>query len=363
MIGLPSLLFAVLSLLALAFWHRRRQERWIVLSALAFSLSLLTKLFTGFLAPIFLAGILLETYLHPAPKMTWGARLRPAILWAGLVGILLLAALFLFVGPANLGQLVGSHLAAGLEEPVQGPEQGEILAQNLMDAWPMILLAIPGSLFVIKEQRWLGLYLVAWMASAFLVLAFHQPLWYHHQLLITIPAAMLAAIAVGETVSLIPRILRSRAWSGASGLLCSATLISLYVFLLVQPVNVRGQFDWQLPFKSHNLRPTSNESNFLRDVLAYAPQTHWMLTDLPMYAFWAGLPVPPDLAVFSSKRVSTGNLTAAQVLAVAQAYQPEQVLMGRFDFPQLDQYLEAHYRLVRQRDEMRLYVRNDLPPY
>jgi len=53
MVGLPSLAFAMFSLLALVYWHLRRQTLFLILSGLILALSVHTKVFTGFLAPVF----------------------------------------------------------------------------------------------------------------------------------------------------------------------------------------------------------------------------------------------------------------------------------------------------------------------
>ncbi len=58
LVGQPSLAYAMVSMLALAAWHRKRNKVFLILSALMLSLSLLTKLFTAFLALIFLLGLL-----------------------------------------------------------------------------------------------------------------------------------------------------------------------------------------------------------------------------------------------------------------------------------------------------------------
>ncbi len=99
---------------------------------------------------------------------------------------------------------------------------------------------------------------------------------------------------------------------------------------------------------------------FFIKMLKFAPETNWVVTDLPMYPFRARLPVPPNLAVFSLKRVETGNLTEEQVLDTIREYNPEQVLLGRFQFPVIEIYLRRGYRLVYFKDDMKLYVRNDL---
>ncbi len=62
MIGLPAISLAMVSLLFLAYWHYRRKWVWLVLSAIFLALSVLIKLFTGLLAPIFVAGLLLHEF-------------------------------------------------------------------------------------------------------------------------------------------------------------------------------------------------------------------------------------------------------------------------------------------------------------
>ncbi len=70
MVGLPSLTFAVLSLLGVISWHQGRRWIWLVLSALAFSASVLIKLFTGFLIPIILVGLVLGEWTRSRNKPT-----------------------------------------------------------------------------------------------------------------------------------------------------------------------------------------------------------------------------------------------------------------------------------------------------
>ena len=62
MVGQPSLAMASVSLLFLAVWHRRRQQIFLALSALVFCLSILTKLFTGSLALVFVVGLVASEY-------------------------------------------------------------------------------------------------------------------------------------------------------------------------------------------------------------------------------------------------------------------------------------------------------------
>jgi hypothetical protein len=90
-----------------------------------------------------------------------------------------------------------------------------------------------------------------------------------------------------------------------------------------------------------------------------------------MYAFRAGLPVPPEVAVLSIKRIKSGNITSAQVLQVLKTYTPEQVVLARFRYglPSVQlyddacmTYLEQHYTKAYDDNWQVQYLRNDLWP-
>jgi hypothetical protein len=65
-------------------------------------------------------------------------------------------------------------------------------------------------------------------------------------------------------------------------------------------------------------------------VVKYKNSTQWLFTDRPIYAFYAGLPVPPEIAVISEKRFSSGNLTNDDLLTILQKYRPEQIVFARW---------------------------------
>ena len=78
-----------------------------------------------------------------------------------------------------------------------------------------------------------------------------------------------------------------------------------------------------------------------------------------MYAFWIGAPVPPPVAVISEKRLVTGDLTEEDILNVVKEYKPEQILIGRFKHPKLNQLLDKEYRLLYTRGKRALYLRRN----
>lgn len=362
MVGLPAIAFAMLSLFLLGKWHRERRWLWLALSALVMGLSVLIKLFTGFLAPIFALGLLAYEYQRTVGKR-WLQILAPAVIWGGIFSLITLGSLLILVGSGNLAQLVEPHLSATRVALFQDDFLFDI-NWHLKQAWPFVGLALVGGLLVVQSRRWLMLYPVAWALSAYLLLTRHTPVWDHQQLLVTIPAVLIGGVAVHQAAAVLLGIVRTTFDASRSGLLKAATVIALFTLVFT--------FRVPDPFKHLSLAPSVEieeedlglgnvKERFLTKMIKYAPETNWVVTDLPMYAFRARLLVPPELAVFSSKRLETGNLTEAEIIAVIRKYQPEQVMLGRFQYPLVERYVAQGYRLIYFKDDqMKLYIRQDV---
>jgi len=357
LIGLPSLAFAVLSMLALAFWHTRRHPVWLWLSGFLFSLSIFTKLITAFIIPIFLIGLIADEYTRKRPGISFTELVKPVLSWSVSFGLSSIVLGGWLVDSAGIPQLVLPHVQASQMDIFRAPDSTLTIQYHLLSAWPVMLLALLGAVSLILRKRWLGLYPLAWTCLAYLLLTQYAPVWSHQQLLVTVPAALLAAGGLGEALGELPGILKSsqRDWSKIT--LNGAMLTAACLVLIVQIPKVVSR--WQI-WEESAQKPTSAETTVLRKLDKFASQTRWLVTDQPMYAFREGLLVPPELAVLSSKRVETGNLTADEVQTVIQHYQPEQILIGRFDFPGLSQEIEGSYRITYERPDIQLYVRSDL---
>jgi hypothetical protein len=105
------------------------------------------------------------------------------------------------------------------------------------------------------------------------------------------------------------------------------------------------------------MTPASVKYSFLTEIMTLKSQTKWIVTDLPIFAFRAGIPVPPPVAVISRKQIATSNIDEQNLINVINEYQPEQVFLGRFEWPELTSFLNQHYQLKRQEQNFRLYVR------
>jgi 4-amino-4-deoxy-L-arabinose transferase-like glycosyltransferase len=360
MVGLPSIALAVLSLLLLELWHQRRREVWLVLSALALVLSVLTKLFTGFLAPVFVIGLLLDERGRLGNSRSWGRMLRPALIWS-LVFVVVCAVLgLILVGPAYLSQLITTHLFARQEASFIELSASQSITWHLRDAWPFLLMGGIGCAFAALERRWRSFYLLAWAGVAYVLLSFHAPVWYHHQFLITIPAAMSSAIAAGEVTKVVPRVIRSRAFASGGALLALLALAGGIAILGSRARLTYYSFALPAPLIPPEAPTGGHETDFLAEMTKYTTKTHWVVTDMPMYAFRVGLPVPPPLAAITDKRLASGEVSEEHIVQVIDDYQPEQVLMGRFNLPAVEAYLKKDYRRIYQWGRRRLYLDGEL---
>jgi hypothetical protein len=358
MVGLPAIALAVISLACLEIWRQRGSQAWLVGSALALGLSVLTKIFTGFLAPVFVLGILLEGRAGRAPA-SWRNGLRPALVWLLAFGGLVLAGLLFLVGPSNLDQLFTTHLVARLVDDYLAIADQPI-AVHLRDAWAVLLLAGLGVVFIIRERRWRALYLPAWSVLAYALLVFHKPVFFHHQLLVSVPAAMLAGIAGGEGIHLILQTARKLRFLTSEMALGMLALAGFAAVLALRLPHTLPDFNHPPLFMSRAAHAPWAEQMFLTRMSNHAADTHWVVTNLPVYAFRSGLMVPPSLAFVSEKRMSTGELSEAAFIEAVQEYRPEQVLVGRREFGELKQFLQADYRLLYERGNRFLYLRKDL---
>ena len=358
MIGIPSLALAVASLMFLGVWHHQRRNTWLVLSGFMLALSVLIKLFTGFVAPIFVIGITIAAYTDQREKKLSWSVLRPALVWSiSFAGLTTLLGLVL-IGPQN----VWSIIAPSLNAPSQAEFQSEYFAMNthLQAAVPMLVLGFLGALMAIVNRKWLLLYPLAWAALAYILFSIYSPVFYHHQLLITIPMTMIAASGLGDGVS---SLLRVRQFSDIVRFQTALGLLAVVSFIWVSTIYVpvlNSELMNTPRLTDFNLRATPGKLAILRTMDEYADQTNWIVTDMPLYAFRVGKPVPPILATFSQKRLSTGSLTEADILNTMREYQPEQVMMARFRIPALEEYLQERYTLILEREFFRLFLRNDL---
>jgi hypothetical protein len=383
MMGLPSLSLVILAVYALLLFQRspfpssRKLLPLICLagSAIAFAMALQLKSFVAFLIPVFFASLLLspkptfpscsqkdiekaDTQNTSAPtkgKASLKKRLMDTIFWIGVLAVATYLISLLLPTP-DFSQTLGGHFNSELgrfENWFNG--LGDFLELFLSEIDLFILCGLV-VIFHPRVRQNLPVFPSLWLLLASLTLFIHRPLWSHYSMLLSLPIIWLTA----STLQPIAIALNSREKSGLSLLPRHKTLILLVLCLCLICLPLKG---WLTDAKTRDLLADSRiYQPVFRALMKHQGQTNWLFTDLPMFGFQAHLKVPPEIAVFSQKRLRSGNLTPSSLNDICNRYQPEQVLLGRFPEIKADlrTMLDQNYAIQYAKKNVILYLRNDL---
>ncbi|MGB7413197.1 MAG: glycosyltransferase family 39 protein [Thermosynechococcaceae cyanobacterium] len=391
MMGIPSLSMTMLSSYCLLRSHKNYRWPWLIASGCCFTLSVQLKAFTLFLIPVLLGYLGLQTLRRNRHSQGSGVSSASPLqqvrvfsarlpwgqfgIWLGAFAIATL--LMIRILPAeSTDQTIAAHFnntlrdAAGwnyglgklLQFFINDPDYWFLAFFGLWSlrrraSAPISTTAAPmPSIFLDPAVS----FPMLWLLAAFLVLLWHRPLHFHYYLLLSIPLTWLAAVGIHEAIKRRQPKTKER-WLN----LRWATISGVAIFCL-----------WfgaiGIPIKSMVLLGEGRYASWksaqyfeaLPQLLEYKEQTRWLFTDVLMYSFYADLPVPPEIAVFSSKRLTAGNLTIAEVEEIFKRYQPEQVLLGRFAEVKtaLEPQLEQNYQRLVSNDAVTQYRLKTLQP-
>jgi hypothetical protein len=342
MIGLPSIAFAMLSFVGITHWHQDKKDSWLIFSSLFLALSMMTKLWTAILIPIFIAGIFIDRSDLLRGKLNVRDSVRPIFIWSS-VFILVAGAIILFmIRPGNISQVIGVHLAASETETMQNIAAQNSVNSYLDDSMIIFILSLFGAAIAIHSKTWHSIYLVAWMLVAYgLFTWIITPFWSHHQLLITLPAALLGSIAMGYSlVDLVKRLLGSKLIN--PGIIPSAVILLLTLFFGYQRFPAAfDEFRTDLPnFRTCYDPKDDVDYKVVATIRKYADGTNYLFTDRPIFAFRAGIPVHPYLAVMTKKRYAIEQPTQEELLSILIEFKPEQIILDRFEYPAAQEYMK-----------------------
>jgi hypothetical protein len=300
MIGLPAIAFAMLAVWALFRWLRGGRDAWLALAGALFAASLATKLFTAFLLPIIAVWLWVVT-----PRR----RNRALALWLASTLLVFTALMLALVGPAHLGQLVGTHIA-GRSAPALQRYSGVGLLVTTRAEWLLTPLGWLAFAWLWWWPRRRLLLFAAWALIGGIILLTHHPFWYHHQLLLSVAYCPAIGVALADA-------LRAARWT-ARPRWRLAPLAVVSALLLVQAIR-------HVP-----LPPAAIDVDPFRAVevlRAHLGPQRVVLTSNAMYAFRAGATVPPRLVVLSNKRAATDPDLEDAIIAAFSGEAPEAVLV------------------------------------
>jgi hypothetical protein len=319
---IPAVALATLSLaLALAYW-RRGGWVWLTLSGLSFSLSLLVKA----LNPLLVLPLLwLIVAWHRGSPANRRKSLTALAVW-GLAGLLPVFVCLLVYDPAALyDQAIAFRFELRGAFPWHLAGNIVWLSDFARQHWGIVGLAMAGIILLTRRAVWGTLILVGlWLSGALFTLLIHSPLFPHHTVILLPPLALLAGLAVTETVT----VLQERRWAWST-----PGLVGGIAFLLAIPATVQanqtvlaasfGREAEAITFLKQVTRPTDN-----------------VISDNLLVPFMAGRQSPPPLGDMAQVAIDTGRQTSERLIAISKAYPVEAVANWALRLPYLDEYMD-----------------------
>ena len=361
MMGIPSLSLAMLSIYTLTLYKKKRHNILLLLSAILISISLQIKAFTIFLIPInimYLSDFRInKTKLYNQNKKA----LYSIALWTifTLVIYLLIGLLF---NSLNYEQIVQAHIQKGVKLGFQDYNNFNVIYKMIKKDLVLLSLAIVGTYTIFSSKSDQELFPLIWWLTATLLLLNHHPVWYHHYTLISIPLAWLAGYSVKPVFSFFQdrsSLFRLKPFNIKNYFLPTVTALLIIMSILEVPHKVDGAIN------AMRIKEPHHDTQVVNILLQYRDSSQWVFTDRPIYAFYAGLSVPPEIAVFSQKRFRSGNLTYDQLLRILQTYRPEHIIISRFkqqiqSHPPLIAYIQKNYSMIYSTDALNYFILRDI---
>jgi 4-amino-4-deoxy-L-arabinose transferase-like glycosyltransferase len=345
MIELPALALALASVWAWSNYVFGKGKHWLIFSGVLFGCALQVKL----TAVIFLPALAMECLLrriHRARKpgslqgrTSWGLS-REAAVWSAAA-----VAAFGVIAAAyyrweDVSMIWSSHFSEATRSAVAS-EGYAFRPASLLTDLALLAPATLGVVLVVWKRRWDLLFPVTLLATAFGIHLWHRPYWYYYGAHFAIPLAWLGGFGIVEWFRAIwkPGIGASTAAKLRGGIqwLGWSAVVSLVVTLAPEKI-------WSESTRL-GASPKAGEDPYVVELRKHAGQTYWVFTDRVIYAFWAGLPVPPEVAVVPAKRIWSGQIRESDVLACLKRYRTDQLLLLSHwrDDAILSDYIRAHF--------------------
>ncbi|MDD5477953.1 MAG: glycosyltransferase family 39 protein [Candidatus Omnitrophica bacterium] len=345
---LPALSLAMLSVYFIHLYKKFYLKHFLVLSGILLALSLQIKLITIFLIPLIILEI---AQIEKTNLKDRNHSLLPVTLWLGssfMIYFAIIITFFHFNFYMLIQQLIKPHYTAS-KGLIPGYNQDTFLAvcnKVLFRDWDIFLLALIGIILLCREKKYRSFFPVLWLAAALAILLNYKPVRQYYYLLLAIPASWLAAIGFSECFFAVRKKKRWMRW----------LILSLIILILLR-----------LPFKYNGMlmdlkdKTTAEERKTVELLSGYRRSVRWIFTDMPIFAFYAGIAVPPELAVISAKRIFTKNLRPAYLITVLEKYKPEIILLGRFQNKETEMQKESELKIMPYVNEYYLKITHYRP--
>lgn len=295
-------------------WHSLRQKSSkyylsFYLSSLIFVLALQIKLTAVIFFPSLLFLLFIDKFKSKAQKLTWLALLTSSFL----VLSFLSKQPWLIFFKSHTG-LIGKPL-----------DLFPFLRMN-KELMALLVILVLGSWSVKLNKSFLFLLILT--STVFTVHLINRPFWSYYALHLHIVLSLLTACFLSWVMT------SNRFKAKAISLVAIIAFLTFRMNLLIQEVNFLNE------------QPKVSQSKALKKVFDNKVNDDWFFTDRPIFAFYAKMKMPPELAVIPKKRSMGGLLSEKEKVDYLRLYQPAQILLFYEPSDLLKEFLDEDYILV-----------------
>ena len=249
----------------------------------------------------------------------------------------------------QLRQAWESHFSSARSFEYGSPNDHVFDVKLFLKNWDALVPVILGMGFLIGRirSRPMTTFPLAWLALTLTIVSTHKPWWASYYLHNAVPLCWCAAIALDATF----------VWAGSQRV--KIALLSVYLLGAGIWMGTRSY----LEIAAMRQSPQVFSSLVLSEINRYKPFTKFMFTNEGVYSFHAGIPLPPQLADISLKRLWSGDMTNAKLATELTEIKPGVILAGNqtVELP-YQELLQRDYRLVYQDQDHQLYALKSIIP-
>jgi hypothetical protein len=182
--------------------------------------------------------------------------------------------------------------------------------------------------------------------------AIHRPWFDYYYLHFAIPLAWLAGWTANEVMQWLARLHARRSFTLRSA--ASWTALALCVLTALALARSERRLEWTM--RDLRSRPRAEENPIVRKMVENADHTRLVYSESGIYPFHSGLPVLPQLAIISSKRFWSGNITTGEIIELCRLEKPELIVLPRTTInAEWKSFLGQHYNLIGTDEKSLLY--------
>ena len=360
LIVVPAMAFALAGVVAYQRFRDSGRRWWLLWSGVCFGLGLQTK-FTAVLLvpPLLLDWAIAYWEERRAVGSTIGEIVRGWLgiswrWWAGCGGAFLVVLAWVPAewNAALLTPHVGQAIRADTAQTVQ------IFYLMVREDWGLFLAAAGGVVLALLRRRPVPWFAVWWLGVTLVAHWWQRPYWRFYYFHIAMPLGWLAvwgAKGLFEYVMAAAWVeFRRPPFRGLAAVLTLALAGTGFGF--VWPGKMKKELEVFRDGKK------DVEWQVVRAIEEFKPWTQWFYSNGQLFAFVAGVPLPPELAVVSMKRIISGALTEEGIVEILRRYDPEQLVVARNvgHWEPVVQYMEDRYVLNFEVGRYQHFVRRDV---